>query len=249
VKKVRIGYDQTAARFNQVLTNIKADFLNPKKLKFISKFPDDYLKGLELELYQLTDFYALNFQQPLADAQAEELDGGAIFLLLSELIGLSKGLFSYFGQIRQNARQYNEAYLQQHFFKPNRMSAWDEINDGGGAGYQNYDNYAEEPTYTDPTDSDMTYPANDAEFPEINLQSLEQLKNNDQQQEAETYDEWLDTNETDQSDEEWVDDPDFQPGTAPADSTKTIVPTGKKKDTPVKQQAKSKKVKKKKKNG
>ena len=43
---------------------------NPKKLKYIQKFPDSYIKGLELELYQLSDFYAINFQQPLADALA-----------------------------------------------------------------------------------------------------------------------------------------------------------------------------------
>ncbi|MCB0634371.1 MAG: hypothetical protein R2824_10875 [Saprospiraceae bacterium] len=221
VKKVRVGYDQTAARFNQVLTNIKADFLNPKKLKFISKFPDDYLKGLELELYQLSDFYAVNFQQPLADAQAVDADGGAIFLIISELIGLSKGLFTYFGQIRQNARQYNEAYLQQHFYKPYRMRQWDEINQSG------FDNYTD-PTFSDPTQMNTTYPANDVPFPEINLQSLENLnqQSNDPYQQTETYDEWLNTNQSDpnMSNDGWMDDNSFQPGTAPADSTKTVTP-------------------------
>lgn len=227
VKKVRVGYDQTAARFNQVLTNIKADFMNPKKLKFISKFPDDYLKGLELELYQLSDFYAVNFQQPLADAQAQNVDGGAVFLIISELIGLTKGLFTYFGQIRQNSRQYNEAYLQQHFYKPYRMRLWDEINQGGFDSYNNYNNNYADPTYMNTQDQNMTYPANDVAFPEINLQSLDNLnQQQDQYQQTDTYDEWLDVNETDpnqQQSDPWMEDPNFQPGSAPADSTKTNV--------------------------
>lgn len=243
VKKVRIGYDQTATRFNQVLTNIKADFLNPKKLKFISKFPDDYLKGLELELYQLSDFYAVNFQQPLADAQAANVDGGAVFLIISELIGLTKGLFTYFGQIRQNARQYNEAYLQQHFYKPYRMRLWDEVNQGG---YDNYNNYSD-PTYSDPTDMNTTYPANEVPFPEINLQSLDNLnqQNTDPYQQTETYDEWLDTNPPDpnMTDDQWMEDPNFQPGAAPVDSTKTKVPEVKKEEAKKKDQKKKKKGK------
>lgn len=241
VKKVRVGYDQTAARFNQVLTNIKADFMNPKKLKFISKFPDDYLKGLELELYQLSDFYAVNFQQPLADAQAEDVDGGAVFLIISELIGLTKGLFTYFGQIRQNSRQYNEAYLQQHFYKPYRMRLWDEVNQGGFDSYNNYNNNYSDPTYMNTQDQNATYPANDVAFPEINLQSLDNLnQQQDQYQQTDTYDEWLDENETDpnlQQDDTWMDDSNFQPGTAPADSTKTKVnPT--QPQTPAKTKAK-----------
>ena len=240
---LRIGYDQTAARFNQVLTNIKADFLNPKKLKFISKFPDDYLKGLELELYQLSDFYAVNFQQPLADAQAVDVDGGAVFLLISELIGLSKGLFSYFGQIRQNAKQYNEAYLQQHLYRPYRMRQWDEINQGGYDGYQNYNDDFTDPAFADPIENDMTYPATEeVPFPEINLQSLDNLKNQDPQyEETETYDEWLDTTDPNAEEDIWMDDPDFQPGSTPVDSTKTKIPQVKKGKKAKKRKTKKKK--------
>lgn len=248
VKKVRIGYDQTAARFNQVLTNIKADFLNPKKLKFISKFPDDYLKGLELELYQLSDFYAVNFQQPLADAQAENVDGGAVFLIISELIGLTKGLFSYFGQIKQNSRQYNEAYLQQHFYKPYRMRLWDEVNQGGFDSYNNYNNNFSDPTYMNTPTQDMALPADEVPFPEINLQSLDNLNQQDQYQQTDTYDEWLDTNETDpnqQQNDPWMEDPDFQPGTAPVDSAKTVIPSATQTPTSAKPKARTKAKKKK----
>ena len=252
VKRVRIGYDQTSARFNQVLINIKADFLNPKKLKFISKFPDDYLKGLELELYQLSDFYAVNFQQPLADAQAENVDGGAVFLIISELIGLSKGLFTYFGQIRQNSRQYNEAYLQQHFYKPYRMRQWDEVNQGGFDSYNNYNNNYSDPTYMNTQDQNLTYPANDVPFPEINLQSLENLNQQDQYQQTDTYDEWLDVNDTDpnqQQSDPWMDDPNFQPGSAPADSTRARTAPLQPQQTPAKPNTPAKPKTTKKKNG
>lgn len=191
VKKVQTGYDQTAYRFNQVLKNIKADFLNSKKLKYIAKFPDSYIKGLELELYQLNDFYAIHFLQPLADATESEEDG--IFLaLLSELIGLTKGLFGYFGQIKREARHYNESYLNKHLINPYRFRYWDELSpEGVNPGeFENMDTDIPEQSDFDPSFPDLNI--NPSAFEKEENQSDYDEETDNPYDEADTYDEFLD---------------------------------------------------------
>lgn len=131
VQAVQTGYEQSAYRFNQLLFNIKGDFLNTKKVKYISQFPDDYLRSLELELGQLTEFYSMHFLQPLADANAENVDGSAAVLLIVELVGLTKGLINYFSKVRQHSRRFSENYLQQNLIQPFHFRAWDEISAEG----------------------------------------------------------------------------------------------------------------------
>ena len=88
-KRLRTSYDQTAQRANKMLNAIKVDFLDKKKLKMIAQYPEMYTEGLRFKLDDLSDFYANNFQQTLADAQVMDEDGSAILLLITELIGLT----------------------------------------------------------------------------------------------------------------------------------------------------------------
>lgn len=138
--RLRSAYDQTATRANQLLTNIKQDFMNSKKLKSIAEFPDMYSDGLGYKLQDISDFYASNFQQALADASIskEEVDGGAFLLLIVELIGLTKGLTSYFSDIRREARQYTDAHLQEHLVLPYRWRYWDELA-GSASAYEKFE--------------------------------------------------------------------------------------------------------------
>lgn len=186
VQKVQTGYEQSAYRFNQLLTNIKGDFMNPKKLKYIGEFPDDYQRSLELELHQLSEFYALHFLQPLADATGKQMDGGPVLLLVMEMVGLTKGLIHFFTQSRQQARRFSEAYLQQNLIQPFKFRSWDEVGPEGSM------SPAEE-VYT----PDMMEP------PSLDplLQEASQLLQMpvdqpvDEFDGANTYDEWLEQNE------------------------------------------------------
>jgi hypothetical protein len=185
VQQVQTGYEQSAYRFNQLLFQIKGDFLNSKKVKYISDFPDDYLRSLELELHQLTEFYAIHFLQPLADANEMQVDGSAAVLLIVELVGLTKGLLNYFAQVRQHSRQFSEAYLQQHLIQPFHFRTWDEISaDGTMMPSPAQDLYApnllEAPSF-DPLLQETT-----------NLLTPNPGFQTDPYQAADTYDEWLD---------------------------------------------------------
>lgn len=138
--RLRGGYDQTAIRANQFLENIKMDFLNSKKMKSIADFPDMYGDGLRYKLQDIADFYAANFQQPLADATVgqDNVDGSAVLLLVVEAIGLTKGLIGYFNNIKREARQYTDDYLVEHLVKPYRWRYWDELS-GNVSPYQKFE--------------------------------------------------------------------------------------------------------------
>lgn len=140
VYRLRSAYDQTASRANQLLENIKQDFLNAKKLKSIAEFPEMYSDGLRYKLQELADFYSANFQQALADASVskEDVDGSAILLLVVELIGLTKGLTNYFAEIKREARQYTEAHLQENLVQPYRWRYWDELS-GSVSPYEKFE--------------------------------------------------------------------------------------------------------------
>jgi|APTNR8051073442_1049403.scaffolds.fasta_scaffold00247_36 hypothetical protein len=156
VFRLRSAYDQTATRANQLLENIKQDFLMPKKLKTIAEFPEMYSDGLRYKLQELADYYSANFQQALADAavkaDGEEVDGSAVLLLVVELIGLTKGLASYFSAMKRESKLYTESYLQEHLVQPYRWRYWDELA-GSTSPYEKFDPNMQMP-YNDPYTAD-----------------------------------------------------------------------------------------------
>lgn len=143
VAKVRTAFNQTAQRANKILEGIKQDFLDPKKLKSIEGMPDLYSDGLKLRLIELQEFYSMHFQQTLADATADQVDGSPLLLIVTELINLTRGLTVYFAQMQREARMYTEDYLNQHLVKPHRWRYWNEVQSGEGNGdhYTDYIQY------------------------------------------------------------------------------------------------------------
>ena len=131
VARVQIAYDRTAQRFNGLLDKIKKDFLDSRKLKYITQYPETYSRGLELDIRELSDFYSQNLQQTLADVTNQQQDGSALLLLLIDLVKFSSSAIQHFNQIRQEARRYTDSYLIQNFVRPNRFKTWAELSGGG----------------------------------------------------------------------------------------------------------------------
>ncbi len=165
VAKVRTAFNQTAQRANKILEGIKQDFLDPKKLKSIESMPDLYSDGLKLRLIELQEFYSMHFQQTLADATADQVDGGALLLIVTELINLTRGLTVYFAQMQREARMYTEDYLNQHLVKPHRWRYWNEVQAGEGNG----DHYTD---YIQYHDIQTTNPNGANGFPATDLNNL-----------------------------------------------------------------------------
>lgn len=131
VARVQIAYDRTAQRFNGLLDKIKKDFLDTRKLKYITQYPDTYSRGLELDIRELSDFYSQNLQQTLADVTNQQQDGSALLLLLIDLVKFSSSAIQHFNRIRQESRRYTESYLNQHFVRPNNFKTWAQLSGGG----------------------------------------------------------------------------------------------------------------------
>lgn len=147
VQKVKMVYDETARRFNKVLTDIKRDFLDKRKMKYIQQFPDSYSKGLELELYKLSDFYRTSFQQTVRDVTGEETFGNPLLALLPQLVMLSSDLIKQMQKVRRESAQFTESYLQEKLVQPNRFLYWQEVgqsnnnyNTNNGGGWDNNSN-------------------------------------------------------------------------------------------------------------
>jgi hypothetical protein len=127
VTRVRQAYDRTATKFNDLLESIKADFLDKKKMKYITEYPDSYSKGLELELYKLSDYYSQNFQQTIREVTGDQIDGTPMILLITEIIGLTKEVVDYMVRLKRAAKQLNAESIESKLIQPNRFKAWHEI--------------------------------------------------------------------------------------------------------------------------
>jgi hypothetical protein len=156
VARVQVAYDRTAQRFNGLLDKIKKDFLDTKKLKYITQYPESYSRGLELDIRELSDFYSQNLQQTLTDVTSNQQDGSALLLLLIDLVKFSSTAIQHFQRIRQEARRYTDAYLVTHFVKPNRFKTWAELN-GNGTYNDPYQQNTTDP-YADPYQQNTTDP-------------------------------------------------------------------------------------------
>jgi hypothetical protein len=125
VRKIQLAYDRTAARFNQVMLDIKQDFMDKDKIKMISKYPQMYSDGLTSKINNLDQFYNENFQQPLS--LITEKDGSAILGILMELIKASGELSSYFKNIKYEKQAMSEDYINKNLITPMRFTSWQEL--------------------------------------------------------------------------------------------------------------------------
>lgn len=125
VRRVQMAYDKTGAKFNQIMLEIKQDFMDKEKVKMINKFPDMYSNGLKGKIDGLEDFYKANFQQTLADVT--EKDGSALLLVLVDLIKTAGELSQYFKNAKFEKQYMNDQYIQQNLVAPNKLPSWMEL--------------------------------------------------------------------------------------------------------------------------
>lgn len=193
IQKVKSGYDKTADRFNQELENLKMDFLNKKKLKYIIEFPKDYTRSLELNFRELAQYYAENFQQSLQDVRQSKEDGGIVVALFLELFKLVPEVINHFNEMKEIAARYDEAYLDKWLVTPFKFLTWAEIQaEAGYINMNNSNNYYNNGINTNPYPFPIT-PDPNAVYPPVANQTLpsvgiDSTKSNNQN--------WWETNST-----------------------------------------------------
>lgn len=128
VYKVKEAYTLTSKAFNEVLLEIKKDFLDKKTRKVIKDAPDLYQAKLEMELIQLKDIYANTFLQTLSDVKGEQVDGGVGFLLvITEWTKFTFYVVDFFTQLRWKNTMFNDAFLRDRLIRPYSFPSWNAL--------------------------------------------------------------------------------------------------------------------------
>ncbi|GEM_PF-5072967 len=155
-QRIEQAYTQTAEKFNFVLLNLKNDLLDRKKLKMITEYPDGYRKQLEYDMIKLTEFYAVNYQQVMADVVGEHVDGVAVLALINDLVFTSIGVFQLVkgivGTIKYNKKMkqiFSEKELDKKLIEPHKFPEWTALgmpNDPYNSGGQINDQMPQQPS-------------------------------------------------------------------------------------------------------
>ncbi|MEM6316907.1 MAG: hypothetical protein AAF960_04515 [Bacteroidota bacterium] len=178
ISRVQVAYDRTAEKFNFVLRGIKEDLMDKKKLKYIERYPDDYAKELELDMYKLSDFYANNYQQVLADVTNSQVDGSAVLALIAGVLdvsfniyGLVKNISTFVSKNKARKQYFSEQRLEKVLIKPHLWTLWHEMEQQGDM-YPSPDNTAQ--------NISTLYQDQEAQFNSQYSSSLGQMRTKDQ---------------------------------------------------------------------
>jgi len=128
INKVKTAYQKTVDRFNTQLLDIKADFMNERKLQYIQDFPEDYTSGLTSDINDLTSFYQSNLQLTIQDVTDATVDGNSLLSLVAELAKLVPGMVTSISELRSSVKKFEDTYLEEKLIMPYKFKSWDEIN-------------------------------------------------------------------------------------------------------------------------
>jgi hypothetical protein len=128
INRVKTAYQKTVDKFNTQLLDIKADFMNERKLQYIQDFPEDYTNGLTSDINDLTSFYQSNLQLTIQDVTDATVDGNSLLTLVAELAKLVPGMVTSISELRLSVKKFEETYLEEKLIGPYKFKSWDEIN-------------------------------------------------------------------------------------------------------------------------
>lgn len=128
INRVKSAYQKTVDKFNAQLLDIKADFMNERKLQYIQDFPEDYTNGLTSDINDLTSFYQSNLQLTVHDVTDATIDGNSLLSLVAELAKLVPGMVTSISDLRSSVKKFEDTYLEEKLIMPFKFKTWEEIN-------------------------------------------------------------------------------------------------------------------------
>jgi hypothetical protein len=128
INRVKSAYQKTVDKFNAQLLDIKADFMNERKLQYIQDFPEDYTNGLTSDINDLTSFYQSNLQLTVHDVTDATIDGNSLLTLVAELAKLVPGMVTSISELRTSVKKFEDTYLEEKLIMPYKFKTWEEIN-------------------------------------------------------------------------------------------------------------------------
>ena len=140
VAKVKKAYAKFSDKFNMNVLDIKRDFVDGKKLKFIRKYPDMYAASLELKLRDLADDYSQNLERSIAELTGSDEYSAVPLLAILSVVQFGVEFTNYLTRMRYDARRVKEEHLDQYFVEPFKLKRWEEIEMVGGDIYNQFQN-------------------------------------------------------------------------------------------------------------
>lgn len=128
INRVKTAYQKTVEKFNAQLLDIKADFMNERKLQYIQDFPEDYTSGLTSDINDLTSFYQSNLQLTIQEVTDATIDGNSLLSLVAELAKLVPGMVTSISELRSSVRKFEDDYLEEKLIVPYKFKTWEDIN-------------------------------------------------------------------------------------------------------------------------
>jgi hypothetical protein len=128
INRVKTSYQKTVDKFNVQLLDIKADFMNERKLQYIQDFPEDYTSSLTSDINDLTSFYQSNLQLTVQDVTDATIDGNSLLTLVAELAKLVPGMVTSISELRSSVKKFEDTYLEEKLILPYKFKTWEEIN-------------------------------------------------------------------------------------------------------------------------
>lgn len=128
INRVKTAYQKTVDKFNAQLLDIKADFMNERKLQYIQDFPEDYTSGLTSDINDLASFYQSNLQLTIQDVTDATVDGNSLLSLVAELAKLVPGMVTSISELRSSVKKFEDTYLEEKLITPYKFKTWEEIN-------------------------------------------------------------------------------------------------------------------------
>ncbi len=144
VGRVRHSYNKIATKFNILLTEVKNDFMDRKKLKLIRKEPEMYSNSLQFKLSELKDEYSEEFERSVAEITGSEVYAAVPLGAILGLIKLSIDFTNFLASASYEARRVKEEHLMMYLMEPYRFRSWEDIPIGEGDYYANENNSNED---------------------------------------------------------------------------------------------------------
>jgi len=130
LNELQAAYNTSVQRFNNVLLNMKADLLDPNKVKAMTIDPQVYSDSYKYRLNEASSNYEKTFLTLLQTANAEEgqdIDGVFTLATVMAIIEGTYQLFKLIRQIRNEIKQFNDEQITQHFVVPHQILTWEEL--------------------------------------------------------------------------------------------------------------------------
>ncbi len=99
IQKIKIAYNASAKKFNQILFDFQNDLLDKKKRKLMIEHPDVYSASMMNKINEAKGFYATNFRNTIYTETNGDFTGFSVAAILAAIEVVSEIVKTYCNKI------------------------------------------------------------------------------------------------------------------------------------------------------